>query len=250
MAAEAWLLLAARDMWERVGGPPAYPRSVDRLARYGLLVEVVRLPGLSLSMASDWLRGEGMPAPAAAPDRRLRGLLFAYPGGQFAFLDREDSEAEQRFTLAHEVAHFWLEIEARRRKARRWLGPAVQEVLDGDREPTRAERLQAILTQTDLELHTYLLERDREKGLIRGSILEAEVRADRMALELLAPEEETLRRLPAAAPWPDWIETATEGLMDWSGLPPGPARQYARRLANQCGIGPSIWERLGVVARR
>ena len=89
-----------------------------------------------------------------------------------------------------------------------------------------------------------ILERDRELGLTDGGVLLAEERAERLALELLAPEEETAGRLPEPAPWSGWLPLAEQRLVAEFGLPQGIARAYARRLAPRIDVAPSFLERL------
>lgn len=245
MAAEAWLVHGAAALWARHGGPPPFPRSVEHLLPYGLQTRVVALPRLSLEAVSAHLRHLRLPELTAGPSRRLHGCLVVIETRRLVFVDSEDSAAEQRLTLAHETAHLWLEVLEPRDRVRELLGDSALEVLDGKRDPTHAERLHAALFRLPLRRPLHLLERDPEHGIRHNHIWTAEEQADRLALELLAPEAEARRYLPAAgAPFPEWLEQAGALLATQFGLPPAAAIQHARQLAPTVGAQPSFWERL------
>lgn len=55
----------------------------------------------------------------------------------FVLLDDADTPAEQRFSLAHEVAHFLLDYLQPREATRRKLGETALEVVDGLRPARR-----------------------------------------------------------------------------------------------------------------
>jgi hypothetical protein len=87
-------------------------------------------------------------------------------------------------------------------------------------------------------LHVYLLDRlDPD-----GRIARIETRTDRLARELLAPDDELERRFGARPlDEPDLVTALREGF----GLPPAEARVYARRwLAAR--RRPGFLDRLGV----
>jgi hypothetical protein len=244
MAVEAWLLRAAETMWARTGGPPPFPRDVNRLARYGLHVRPVPMPRLSVSLVGEWLRRAGLPIALQGSDRALRGCLVACFQRPHVFLDADDPPDEQRYTMAHELAHLWLEVLLPRERVRGQLGEKGLQVLDGQRPPTAAERCQALLHRVSLTPAYDLMERDGELGLVHGGVLLAEEKADRLALELLAPEDAALRGLPEARPWSEWLPLAGERLAEEFALPAPMAAAYARRLAPSAGVAPSFWERL------
>lgn len=247
MAAEGWLTRAADAIWAHHRAPAPYPRSLEPVARYGFGCQLVALPGLRLALVCDWLRQRGCPLPEEARDRPLRGCLVAAPGARFLFTDRRDPEDERRYTTAHELAHLWLEIEAPREGVRQHLGAAALAVVDGCRPPTAAERLRAWLHRVPLGVSCHLLERDSLLGLADGGTLLAEERADRLALELLAPEEEAICQLPGSLPWREWVPAGASALAVWAGLPATIAEAYARRLAPAVEAGPSFIERLSGV---
>jgi hypothetical protein len=229
-------------MWGRLPDPGPYPRDVERLARYGFLAQVRRLPGLTLSAAHAWLRRQGHRRLPEAVDRRLHGYLFAGGTLPVVFLDPGDAAAVQRYALAHELAHLWWEVLAPRERLRTRLGEGVLDALEGRRAASAAEKLQALASGVSLRPVGHLLARDRELGVVDGGISLAEERADRLALELLAPEHEARRALPAPAPWREWLPAASERLERAFGIPAGVAAAYARALLPP-ESGPTFWER-------
>ncbi len=119
-------------------------------------------------------------------DRHLHGCLLAYRGQGTIFFDTEDPDVEQRFTLAHELAHFLLDYQAPRQRAITALGETILAVLDGDRLPTLEERFHAVLSTVPLGVMSHVMERPAS-GLPTNAVLNIEDRANRLALELLAP---------------------------------------------------------------
>jgi hypothetical protein len=246
MATEAWLAQAAERLWATTPGTPSFPRDPFRLARYGLRVVLVSLPRLRLSLVGAWLADRCLPAPGGleGPDRALRGCLACPLGKAHVFLDADDPEDERGYTLAHELAHLWIELLAPLERATWHLGERGVAILEGRVAPTPVERCQALFHRLPLQPRCHLLERDMQRGMIDGGVLYAEKQADRLALELLAPGEEARRRLPARALWRDWLPAAAEQLAAGFGLPRRVAEGYARELAPAVGAAPSFRERI------
>jgi hypothetical protein len=114
-------------------------------------------------------------------------------------------------------------------------------VLDGVRAPTPEERLAGILGGLHLGTYTHLIERSEVGTVDRVAVVEAEDRADRLALELLAPREAVLAQLAGRLPPTRWpagaaVEAACVVLMRDFGLPRVPARRYAPVVV--AGAGP------------
>ncbi|MBI3301110.1 MAG: hypothetical protein HYZ72_03395, partial [Deltaproteobacteria bacterium] len=103
------------------------------------------------------------------------------------FVCGPDEPEEQRLTVAHEVAHFLVDYLWPRQQVIQALGEHITDVLDGLRAATPAERAAAILSHVRLGAHVHLLPRpgsDENSDLV---VVHAEDRAERLALELVAP---------------------------------------------------------------
>jgi hypothetical protein len=246
---EGRITLAADALWRQVGHACAESRDPARLLRYGLGVKLEPIQGLTVEVARRYLRTLHLPLPPPQHDRRLWGCLVVSLGRPYVFYDSRASNEEIRYTLAHEAAHLWLHVMEPREKARKRLGPGVLEVLDGRREPSSSERLSAMVLGVSLAPTMDMLERDQALGLVDGGVLLAEQDADRLALELLAPEEEVLQTLPAPAPWSDWVAAAGRSLQGRYSLPQPIAEAYARRLGPRVGVDVSFAERLFGIGR-
>jgi hypothetical protein len=218
-----WLADAANGFWAAVGDPPPFPRNLDEVVPFALPVYQVVMPRLRLNGVEEWLLQRGCAHRfAGGDDRRLCGAVIAFGGHGFLFVDGADPANERRFTLAHEVAHFLLDYQLPRDRAIARLGDGVVPVLDGLRAPTRIERIDAALAACATGLHVYLLDRlDPSRR-----IATVEERADRLACELLAPEEEVRRRFGDDPPDEPYLVAQ---LVDVFGLPPSVAHSYAVR---------------------
>jgi len=116
-------------------------------------------------------------------------------GHGFLFVDQSDSEAERRFTIAHEIAHFLLDYVTPRQKVLDIFGDSIRPVLDGERTPTRLESIDAMLSKVNFGVYVDMMSRSAEGGIEQGAILHAEDNADRLAFELLAPAEHVLNQI-------------------------------------------------------
>jgi hypothetical protein len=218
-----WVSDLAERFWADAGGPAdAFPRELEDVAPFAVRVVVVRRPDLRVRTVIDHLRSHRNPVPFDEPDRPLRAALYCWAGFGTVFLDPEDPPDEQRFSFAHELAHFLRDYADPRRKVARSLGTAAVEVLDGLRPPTADERLHAVLRHRPLTPHSHLMHRDasgRPKG---DDERRAEAAADRLAFELLAPAG-----LFRGETDPDHL---SRRLTAEFGLPPAVAGGYARLL--------------------
>ena len=152
-------------------------------------------PGLSTAVVLDWLRRRHITLFLETVDRPLRGCLIARDGGGWIFLDAGDEAAEQRFTLAHELAHFLRHYWQPRLRACAHLGNQVLEVFDGRRPPRPEERLHAVLLGVPLGFHAHLMGRaDDRRARSTSALGIAENEADLLAYELLAPAEAVAAR--------------------------------------------------------
>lgn len=224
---EAGLARAAETFWAWAGGARAWPRPIESAVPAALPASVEPLADLTLGAVRRRLRELGLPDPSDGPDRALRGCLAAAGGAALLFVDERDPPDERRFTIAHEAAHLLLDYLAPRERAIGRFGAAICAALDGQRPASPTERIDAALARVSLAPRLYLLDRDAP------STTAAESRADRLALELLAPFQAVVGRLRALPGRRDPIAQAAVAcrlLRDVFGLPPDAASGYATRF--------------------
>ncbi|WP_426752952.1 ImmA/IrrE family metallo-endopeptidase [Myxococcus sp. Y35] len=218
-----------------------FPRDIATEAQDALSVELIPIPMLTTSHVTDWLRYRGVRRSASDTERELYGCMVARAGSAFLFHDTGDTEAEQRFTIAHEVAHFVLDHLLPRERAIHHFGEGILPVINGQRRASLEERLSSVLGQVPLGVQIKLMDRNPSGHLPSGAIAEAERRADRLAFELLAPAEHARPLLQSA---PD--EEGPALLARHFGIPEDKARGYARLLKPQKRTQPfSIIQFLG-----
>lgn len=242
-----WAVELAATFWSAAGGPEPPPRSLRPAIARALPLGIVLLPRLRLAAVDRWLRRQGIECQTAAPDRALRAALVARRGHGLIFLDGVDPPDEQRFSLAHELAHFLHNYWRPRTEALARLGPSILAVLDGDRPPTSNERIDAVLTGARLGLQLHLLDR-LEDGSADWRIEVAERAADLLACELLAPAEELLAS-PGAREERARQEQLRTILIDTYGLPAPIARRYAAWLCPAAPPEESLVQQLGLRTR-
>jgi hypothetical protein len=243
------IIARAETFWGQAGITESFPRSLERAVAWALPLVVVKLPRLCLPELRDWLEQRSIPYNLSLPDRRLRACLIARGGHGLIFLDGSDADDERRFSLAHELSHFMLDYLEPREKVLEFLGNAGYEVLDGRRAPTTEERLRGVFQGVHLTTYLHLMERTPAGSVERLRILEAEDRADRLALELLAPKETVLTRLPEQGV--DWHSVSAftlvrETLRQEFGLPETVAEHYGQMLVMQQQHPASFRQWLGV----
>jgi hypothetical protein len=138
---------------------------------------------------------------------------------------------------------------ALRRRVLNRLGPEAAAVLDGRRPRTLDERVGVLLTDVTLGVHTHLLHRSHDGSIGCGRVMAAESRADRLALELLAPAAAVRAALERHVPsgHPDELaERTVELLVEVFGLPLAAATPYGRWLCQRWHGEPSVREWLGI----
>jgi hypothetical protein len=177
----------ARDFWAGTDGHKTFPRQIEDAAPLQLPLVIAKQTPIKAQVVRDWLRQRGIVVPVPGDQRDLYGCLVAHRGYGFIFVNGTDSPVEQRLTIAHEVAHFLADYLLPRQQIMQRLGVEMAAVLDGVRPPTPAERAAAILSHVRLGAHVHLLPRPGTAGADEESIARAEDRADRLAIELVAP---------------------------------------------------------------
>jgi hypothetical protein len=217
-----WLAEAADQFWAEAGTTPPFPRDLTLPALRAFVVDHQVMPGLRLRGIEEWFANRSCALEFGQQDRRLRGCLAAIGGSAMIFIDGADEEAEHRFTFAHELSHLLLDYLMPRNQTISRLGPGIAGVLDGVREPTENERLDAALNACPLGLYLHLLERRDATALV--SMVES--KADQLARELLAPDEEIERRFGSQQLS---VAELAHGLVNEFGLPMPEATKYAER---------------------
>jgi hypothetical protein len=233
MNVPGWVAELAQQFWADAGILESFPRRLrDPLLR-ALPVDIVLLSRLHLDDLRAWLRDEGIVCRCDESDRPLRACLVAGSGFGVILLDGTDPEDEQRFSLAHEVAHFLRHHWQPRRLACRHLGEQIAEVLDGRRAPTPQERLHALLRNVPLGVHLHLMRRGPRREL-SPEVVQAEEDADRLAYELLAPAEAVLA-CTGSLQGDSGRSHLAEVLHTTFGLPAAQAEDYSHLLL------PPVW---------
>lgn len=242
---EAWLERAAEQFWDAVGEPLVPPRDLASVISRPFPLSVITLPELDILKVEHWFAERSLSYRFLCQNRLLCGCIVAARGHGLIFTDSEDPPAEQRFTVAHEVAHFLLDYLEPRMEAIALLGTSILPVLDGERAPTPEERIHAVLGRVKLGFYQDMMSRTAQGSIDQGSILRAEDRADRLALELLAPTEDVLAAATTVTGTPfERARELTELLEQHYGLPLVVARVYAASLAKQTSR-PSVAEWFG-----
>ena len=188
---EGWLQEAVKDC-----GLPAsavFPRDLAEDIPVALPLTVVPLPDLTPRKGLKWLvshkRAHG---GLVATDELKHGFTVAHADVGVLFLNSADPPDEQRFTLAHEVAHFVLDHLQPRARALRALGPRILPLLHGEQEPSVAVQWASAFERIPYRIQTNLMARNDQGKPRTGRAMESEQRADRLAFELLAPRQELL----------------------------------------------------------
>ncbi|HVV51100.1 MAG TPA: ImmA/IrrE family metallo-endopeptidase [Polyangia bacterium] len=209
----------ASRFWERAGATEPFPRRLSPTIAAVLPVAVVLLPKLTVGRMGEWLAKRGAGGFRQTQDRPIRGCLIAQRGHAFIFADGSMPDDEQRLTLAHETAHFLHHYEAPRSVAIALLGPSIEEVLDGDRTATPAEKLRGALRGVPIGVYEHALDRS-EDGAPDTITTGMEVEADLIGFELLAPAATVKRSVPAG-------EDCVRALSTRFGLPGWAAKRWS-----------------------
>ncbi|HZZ81445.1 MAG TPA: ImmA/IrrE family metallo-endopeptidase [Gemmataceae bacterium] len=221
-----WAAELAAEFWRRAGAVEPFPRSLRVAIPAALELAVFPVANLTVHQIRARLERCNIECRGLGGDRRLRAALVARGGHGFAFLDACDPADEQRFSLAHELAHFLRDYWRPREQVRQRLGETALDVFDGIRPASHAERVQSLLGFAPIAFHVLLFERDADGAISDDGILSAENDADRLAYELLAPATEVSAAVGNARS-SDAIEHV---LVEKFGLPGLQARRYSALL--------------------
>jgi hypothetical protein len=242
-ALPGWLGQGVDRFWGENVGSDEFPRDLHLPILINLPVAIIEIDELTVGNLDQWLQIHQLPTLAVVANRPLRGCLAAYAGVGILFVDRSDDPDQRRVSLAHEVGHFVLDyLLPREDVARR--RPDLLPVLDGEREPTDAERFDALLADVPVGFHTHLLDRDAHGGHLSSATAQVEDRAERLALELLAPLRSVLHETATAA-------DSQAVLRERFGLPAGVATRYANHIARLRPTRPrSLLDAIGLAEPR
>lgn len=231
---------AAREFGRLVGAEPDYPCDLEAAITWALPLDIRAVRGLRVGHVNSLTHKSGLPYRFDGADRRLSGCLLAYADRGTIFLDAADPQNERRFTLAHELAHFLLDYRAPREAALAALGEGIRPVLDGHRPATIQERVHAVLEGVPIGVRGHLMERPAA-GLPSSAVLSIETRADRLALELLAPATLVMEKVAGlgGVTHRERVGRLVTLLEEEHGLPRSIARTYAGGLLHSQG-GPSF----------
>ncbi|HEY0429482.1 MAG TPA: ImmA/IrrE family metallo-endopeptidase [Pyrinomonadaceae bacterium] len=222
--------------WSRCGEPESFPRTLERAIQFAFPITIIELPRLQLSQIESWFARRNTKYQFGCPSRAVRGCLIAYGGKGFIFIDSTDSPDEQRFTLSHEISHFLIEYWIPRQKAISKFGSTITEVLDGHRKPSIEQRVHAFLGSIQLGIYSELMTRADSAESTQTEIWDAESRADRIAMALLAPPQSVIEKTDISpTKYDDRIQNITKVLTDEFGLPAPVAALYGSELLNSIG---------------
>jgi|SRR5579884_4139530 len=244
---EASLRKIAEDFWLSAGIPRTFPRELERALAWVMPIAVLRIPNLWTHDVEECLRRRQLPLILGIEDRPLHGCVYAYGGKGLIIVDGTDSAEELRFTVAHEFAHFLLDYEVPRKRAIERLGPEINEVLDGHRIARVNERVDAILSAAPLGVYSHFMHRVAAPD--DSAVVQSENRADRLAVELLAPEQAIRKSLPRGfydKPFQKRVVSLQRQLKTRFGLPHDILSRLASQLCHEWFSGPSAREWLGL----
>jgi len=246
---ESGLRRTAEKFWQLANHLGSkFPRDIESAVAWSLPLFIVRVPQLYVHDVESYLQRRQLPATIGSADRPLHGCVIAMCGKGFIIVDGADPVRELKFTIAHEIAHFLLDYQQPRQRAIEKLGPQIEEVLDGKRPSTPQQRLDGLLSNVSVGLYAHFMHRE-DGHLAKSKVFEAENQADRLALELLAPETEVwfaIQKDLTNAPFTQRVATLQRLLVRRFGLPSNVAQKYSANLCSSRFGAPSVREWLGM----
>ncbi len=241
--AEYW----ANWFWHHAGGRSSYPADIRYATTCALPVSVMEIADLTTSTAADYFelpQDEHIPS---AGERNLHGCIAVRPRGATILVEIHDEDAQKRFTIAHEVAHYIIEVHRHQERAARMMDDGYVEVLYGSRKATPNERIDACLYNVRSSPITHFMDRTPSGEYGCGQTLRAECAADLLATEILAPRATLMDSLSPhrRLPFRQLVDTAIHLSEHRFGLPSAIAESYGNRVIWQWRGGQSISEKFG-----
>lgn len=220
---------AASSFWLRAATPWSLKPNIHRAALRSLPLAIITMRDLRPSTLTEWGARNGIESLTSLGDRPLHALLIAKSGRGIVFLSAEDDYAEQRFSLAHEIAHFLFDYQLAREKLAQTAGSTILDAVDGNRPVSLEERLAVALSPHTLPALPHLLDRGSFGEVEHSEIAIAEASADALGYELLLPSYIVLRvanelRITQRG---DLVFRLSEWIEREAGFPKSAARRYA-----------------------
>ena len=239
----------ANWFWKRAGGRPSPPVDIGYAATCALEVGICPIDGLTPVTAADYLRRVGIECADGVDERELDGCIAVGPHGAMILVEMRDHDAHRRFTIAHEVSHYILDVHSHRHRAERRMGRDYVGTLYGSREVTPTERIDAWLNNVRTSAITHFMDRAPNGRYGCENTLESECSADRLAIEILAPcaEMVTVASDCGKLPFRDLVDAVRRIAEQRFGLPDAVAAPYASRIVWRLTGGLSTAERFGSV---
>ena len=243
VAAQHW----ADWFWKRAGRRSEYPVNIGYAAMSALEVYVEEVAGLTTHAAVFHVRRAGISCAISHDESRLHGCVVVGRRGAVILVEKNDDEAQKRFTIAHEVAHYILEVRRHRERAADRMGRDFSDVLYGSREATPTERIDAWLSDVRSDKILHLMDRAPGGGYGCARTMDAECVADELALEILAPRSDVKEALSSLGRmgFAESLSAARRIAERRYGLPGAIAGVYASRAVRRLKGGPSTAERFG-----
>ena len=228
--------------WERAGGRKGFPADIGYAVMAALEVYIEEVDGLTTVVAASYAGRSG-----EAVERALRGCILVNRAGGGILVEERDDDAQKRFTVAHEAAHYILEVRRWRERAADRMGSDFVDALYGFREATATERIDAWLHNVRSDTFTHFMDRAPDGGYGYARMSEAECVADDLALEILAPFSDMKDALSSLGRmnFGESLSAARRIAERRYGLPGMIAARYASRVVWKLKGGLSSAERFG-----
>ncbi len=239
----------ASDFWQPLLAYKVFPVDFDRVVAFSnLSIFIIQLPDLTLKAVQEWVSRNNHPVRISADNRPLHGFLLAHKGIGTVFVNGTDPLEERRYTVAHEVSHFLLDYQIPRQNWIDAVGPAIIEVLDGEREPSLSERLQFITADLPSPFSIRHLSNGDLTAYDSHLVWRAEQRVDALAVELLAPFKEVMRQIPIqeSARSGFYVDYLLSLLSVTFGLPASVCYPYAKYIDQFITGGETLAEEWGL----